>query len=292
MKNNSFLILTICVTLFAEVRTVGAEAEGPDAPLQLVVMDPLAAPLSCPCVEGYAQRDYHVLSEQLSSLLRRSIRVTFGESYAAAVKKAGGVADIVIGKNSVVRADTAAMKQKMLAVAHLTDMQGSTEQHGLIVVNREDPARTVKDLKGYTIIFGPAESDEKHAAALSLLKTAGVSVPTKLTIDAACSEGACTVIELGPKSRTAAVISSYAQPLLEGCGTIRKGDLRVVAKTSPVPFVTAFVSARLSMQERTEIVKSLRDVSTQPSVLEAMESLVGFLPISDAKVAENTAKKK
>lgn len=26
--------------------------------LSLVVMDPLAAPLSCPCVEGYAQRKY------------------------------------------------------------------------------------------------------------------------------------------------------------------------------------------------------------------------------------------
>ena len=24
----------------------------------LIVMDPLAAPLSCPCVEGYAQRKY------------------------------------------------------------------------------------------------------------------------------------------------------------------------------------------------------------------------------------------
>ena len=27
-------------------------------PLRLVVMDPLAAPLACDCVGGYAQRDY------------------------------------------------------------------------------------------------------------------------------------------------------------------------------------------------------------------------------------------
>jgi len=31
-------------------------------PLSLVVMDPLAAPLSCPCVEGYAQRKYEPIA--------------------------------------------------------------------------------------------------------------------------------------------------------------------------------------------------------------------------------------
>ena len=31
-------------------------------PLSLIVMDPLAAPLSCPCVAGYAQRKYEVLA--------------------------------------------------------------------------------------------------------------------------------------------------------------------------------------------------------------------------------------
>ena len=34
-----------------------AVAGGPE-PLCLVVMDPLAAELACPCVAGYAQRDY------------------------------------------------------------------------------------------------------------------------------------------------------------------------------------------------------------------------------------------
>jgi len=38
----------------------------------------------------------------------------------------------------------------------------------------------------------------------------------------------------------ATVISSYAQPLLEGCGTIKKGDLRVIGETDPMPFVVAF----------------------------------------------------
>ena len=45
-----------------------------------------------------------------------------------------------------------------------------------------------------------------------------------------CSDGTCKIIEWGDSQKAAAVISSYAAPLLEGCGTIKKGDLRVVAK--------------------------------------------------------------
>ena len=43
--------------------------------LSLVVMDPLAAPLSCPCVAGYAQRKYEKLAEYLQQRLKRPVRV-------------------------------------------------------------------------------------------------------------------------------------------------------------------------------------------------------------------------
>ncbi|MEQ9409902.1 MAG: PhnD/SsuA/transferrin family substrate-binding protein [Fuerstiella sp.] len=276
---------------------LGYAADAPTAPpLSLIVMDPLAAPLSCPCVEGYAQRRYEVLAELLQQELNRKVQLTFSESLATALKKTRGRADLVIGKDSVVRADAKTAGVNVLPLGQLTDKQGSTEQHGLIVVNRTDPATEVQHLKDYTIIFGPAIADEKHAAALTLLRDAGVTIPAKLTIDDACSDGACKVIDLGPTSRTAAVISSYAQPLLEGCGTIRKGDLRVVARTAPVPFITAFASAELDAAERDSVQAALLSVSLRPDVLEALESLVGFLPpdkanttvvpVADAAVAK------
>ncbi|MEZ6125659.1 MAG: PhnD/SsuA/transferrin family substrate-binding protein [Planctomycetaceae bacterium] len=261
-------------------------------------MDPLAAPLSCPCVEGYAQRDYQVLAGHLQARTGREVEVTFGESLAAALKKTDGRADIVIGKHSVIRADAHSARLEVQPVAQLTDRSGDTTQYGMIVVNRDDPAKSIKDLDGYTVIFGPAEADEKHGAALKLLKEAGVQIPKTLTIDMACSDGACKVIDLGPKSKTAAVISSYAQPLLEGCGTIKKGDLRVVAKTAPVPFVTAFVSAKLNDGARRSVQDALLNASADPKVLQSMESLIGFLPFEQSepqsvdRSPELTAKKK
>ena len=271
---------------FAESSAVAKE------PVRLVVMDPLAAPLSCPCVEGYAQRRYEVLASYLETKLHRPIQVTFSESLAAALKKTNGKVDLIVGKDSVVRSDAATAHLNVTPLSRLTDLQGQTTQCGMIVVGRDDPAKTVADLDGYTIIFGPQEADEKHAAALQLLKTSGVGIPEKLQIDEACSDGACKVIELGPNSKSAAVISSYAQPLLEGCGTIRKGDLRVVGKTKQVPFITMFASSHLAESDKPVVQSALTAVATEPAVLEALESLVGFLPVTDHAAEADGPKKK
>lgn len=255
---------------------------------QFIVMDPLAAPLSCPCVEGYAQRRYEVLSEYLSGAIGRPVNLVFAEALESGLEKTGGRADLIIGKDSVVRFDAGRTSLTVKPVARLTDKSGSTMQHGLIVVNRDDPAQKAADLQGYSVIFGPEECDEKHAAAIELLNAAGVVVPTTLSIDEACSDGACKVIELGTKGRSAAVISSYAQPLLEGCGTIKKGDLRVVGKTKDVPFITAFVTDQASDSDVQKVSAALIATPFQPEVIAALETLLGFVPLPDSESSAST----
>ena len=275
------LLLTLPIALWSM-----ASLQAEEKALTLIVMDPLAAPLSCPCVEGYAQRKYEVLATHLKESLGRDVQLVYAQALSTALKETGSNADLIIGKDSVVRADAAGAKIDVRAIAQLTDKAGSTKQHGLIVVNKADPAQVAKDLNGYTIIFGPSEAAEKHSAALQLLKDAKVNIPKTLHIDEACSDGACKVIDLGPKSKTAAVISSYAQPLLEGCGTIKKGDLRVVGQTEPIPFITAFVNSSLSAVEQNKINAALQSVKEKPELLDAMESLIGFLAYEEVAVAK------
>jgi ABC-type phosphate/phosphonate transport system substrate-binding protein len=292
----SVMVALLAVPILFGCSGVGQAAEDDGvaksgaAEFQLIVMDPLAAPLSCPCVEGYAQRKYEVLAEYLSREISRPVNLIFAESVESGLEKSGGHADLIIGKDSVVRFDATKSSLKVKPVARLTDKSGSTMQHGLIVVNRDDPAQKTEDLKGYSVIFGPEESDEKHAAAIKLLKTAGVAIPAKLTIDEACSDGACKVIELGTKGRSAAVISSYAQPLLEGCGTIKKGDLRVVGKTEDIPFITAFVTDQTTESDAQKVSAALIETPFQPEVLESLETLLGFVPITDAESSASANK--
>lgn len=281
------LLMSICFT--ASAAEMGStDANGRPA-LCMVVMDPLAAPLSCPCVEGYAQREYEKLSEFLSERLGRPVQVTFAESFEKALARDDcDTIDIAIGKDSVVRHDAAALKMNMVPLARLTGKDGKTTQTGLIVVRAADDAHSVEDLRGYRILFGTTACDEKFAAPRKLLSAAGVEIPPAEAAETteACSDGACKIIEWGDSEQAAAVISSYAAPLLEGCGTIKKGDLRVVGETAPVPFITAFASDRVEAKLRDEIRGALLTVGTQGELLAALETLVGFVPLGDEYPSE------
>jgi outer membrane protein assembly factor BamB/ABC-type phosphate/phosphonate transport system substrate-binding protein len=251
-------------------------------PLSLVVTDPLAAPLSCPCVQGYAQRKYEVLAEYLTTRLGRTVNITFAESIGAALDKEGvDEVHLVIGKDSVIRAQGERLELDVAPLARLVGKDGRVTQTGLIVVRNADPAKTVADLAGYRIIYGPPDCDEKFAAARTLIEEAGVEVVAAkdAEISEACSDGACMIIDWGDKVRGAAVISSYAQPLLEGCGTIKKGDLRVVGETEPVPFITAFATKLLSEDEQADVQRALYAAGKEPGMLLALETLVGFVPL-------------
>lgn len=283
------IVLMCLLTLMAGVFGTDNRAAAADgATLTVVIMDPLAKELSCPCVEGYAQRDYKALANYLERKLGGKVNLVFADALSKALKgDAKGRADLIIGKDSVVRFDSVEHKLTVSPIARLSGkILGLTTQTGLVVVASSDPAKKLSDLNGYRILFGPKECDEKHAAAMKLFIDAGVAIPRKLEIDQSCSDGAAKVVELSKKkTRIAAVISSYAAPLLEGCGTIKKGDLRVLGKTKPVPFVTAFTTNHVDTETRSRIQSALLAAGDDPKLCKAIESLIGFVPIEEKKAA-------
>ena len=85
------------------------------------------------------------------------------------------------------------------------------------------------------------------------------------------------------------MISSYAQPLLEGCGTIQPGDLRVIGETEPVPFITAFLRDDLAPQQQAAITETLLAVGQQSELQQALETAAGFVAVAES---ERPAEKK
>lgn len=296
------LFASLCATFCVVANAVAADSALPSSEsttLHLVVMDPLAKELSCPCVQGYAQRDYTKLAQYLESKLGLPVRVSFSESLLKAMKgDAEGRVDVVIGKRSVVEYDAKRAKLDVSYVGSLTGKDGATTQYGMIVVRTADRATTVADLAGYKIYFGPEESSEKHAAAIALLKANGVELPAQLETVAGCEEGAAAILEMSSDEKGAAVISSYARPLLEGCGTVPKGAIRVVAETKPVPFVTAFVADHMPPERRRQIKAALLALDEQPELKFALETKRGFVAedaeseVSPATTDAHGAKKK
>ena len=278
-----FCLLLISLVVFV------SEGTAEDA-LIMVVMDPLAKELSCPCVKGYAQRDYQQLGKFLEQRLKQPVKVLFMESLKEGLEREGLTgADLIIGKDSVVRSQSKSLKMPAEHLAALTGKTGQTTQQGFIVVAATDPAMSVADLTGHEVIFGSADCDEKYSAAVELFAKAHVKLPASLETCASCSDGATRIVEAGPQGRIAAVISSYAAPLLEGCGTVKKGDLKIIAKTKPVPFVAAFATPRVSPRTRTAIRQALLELGEQAPLCEALETLGGFIEIPEKAPADEVS---
>ena len=280
-------VLSMWVAAFAGclglLRDYHAQATAaPDVPFVLVVMDPLAARLSCPCVAGYAQRDYEALAAHLEQSLGRSVRLGFGESLAAGLRAAkADHADMVIGKDSVVRADLAAASASFVAVCALTDKTGSTETCGLFVVAAEDVAESLEETIDYAIYAGRPEHAEKHAIALDTLRHAGLPDPFDIHEFDSCSDAAAEMLDAEQPAQVVAVVSSYAKPLLEGCGAVPRGALRVIGETEPVRFITVFVDELIDVATRDAMRRALLAVAEDATLLKKLESSRGFVRLTD-----------
>jgi ABC-type phosphate/phosphonate transport system substrate-binding protein len=255
---------------------------GDRLPLTMVVMDPLALPLSCPCVKGLAQRRYDKLGTFLEKQLDRPVKVLFSDNLSKIIRgETGKRIGLIVGKRSVVQFDARINDVPVRPMMMLTGKDGKTTLTGLIVVRKDDPAQKLADLKGYAVLFGPPDCDEKFQAAGESLHKVGIEFPAKPETRPGCSDSVIAMLE-NPKKPTAAVISSYAAALLEGCGTIEKGAIRTVGETQPVPFVTVFFTEEVNETLGARIQASLSAVNQHPDLLTALESKRGFLPVEDS----------
>ena len=281
----AFLFCIISVVPGSAWAQVAVAGDSDHPPLRLVVMDPLCDRLACDCVKGYAQRKYDKLCTYLEKQLGREVLVAYGENLADIIRDSPAKADLIIGKQGVVIFDAARAKITVRPIARLTDKTGSTDLTGLFVVRQNDPAKNIEQLKGYKILFGREYNAEKSAAAVAALKTENVPVPRQITRSPSCSTAALAVVE---EEADAAVISSYAMALLEGCDTIDRGALRVVGKTAGVPFMTVFATGNVNRQTEEAIIRALLAVKNNKQLLTQMESKAGFLKLASATQQTST----
>lgn len=271
-----------CAVLLSVLRVPIWAGDG--TPLRLVVMDPLCRELACDCVKGYARRDYRRLASFLANEMGRDVRVACAESLVSPEAGEPRAVDLIVGKFSAVAWDAARARVEVRPLAMLTSRKGETTLEGLFIVRKDDPAKSVADLAGRRILFGPPDSDEKRAAALAALEAFGIPMPAQLPAAEGCTTAAMAVVD---GASDAAVISSYAMPLLEGCGTIAEGELRVIGRTDPVPFIGVFATGRVPASLDAALRAALCRVAADAPLLEAMESGDGFIPIESAAGADS-----
>lgn len=237
------------------------------------VLDPLALENACPCVEGYAQRQYGKLAEHISRSLGKPVTVEFGTTVETIANKFGRTPDVVFGIRSAVELQAAEKGRRLTFLGMLTDKEGKTDFHGLFIARSKSNIATLADLKDKKIVFGPVDRLEKHRLALEALAKVGVPAPEKPAVTETCNQGAVAVVS---EEADAAVISSYALPIIYGCKSVAPNELKVVGRTADLPFVAVFASGALPAETVAALRKALLSVGQNRELLKQMESKRGF----------------
>jgi ABC-type phosphate/phosphonate transport system substrate-binding protein len=256
---------------------------GPE-PIMLVVMDPLAKELACACVKGYGQRDYRKLAARLQTALKQRVSIEFSDDLAESMRLADpGQEVIVVGERAMVAQDAKRAELNCHPIAELTDLDGNTTLTGSFVARADDSAKALKDISVRKVLFGLADADANHAAALAALRAAGVESSGAPEKRASSSDAALDVLDSQLSPPPVAVIPSYSLRLLEGCGSVKPGNLKVIGKTQPLPFITVFVADAMSSEKQEKILKMLLSTKGDAKMLKAMESRDGFKPVKAEK---------
>jgi ABC-type phosphate/phosphonate transport system substrate-binding protein len=271
----------LLVTLLAAstwLLLAGCQAADPTSrePLRLVVMDPLAEPFACRCAPPSAWHAYTPLADHLAEQLAIPVEISYGENLGEVVGRLGGPPAIIIGKTLTVQVQAAAAGLAVRPLASLSDHRGSTKLRGVFVVAAGAPATTLAELQGLRIALGPATSEEKHAAARAALEAVGITMPAAPPIIQRCPEAAVAVFR---GEVDAAVISSYALPLLESGSFVPEGSLKVVGSTEPVRFLTLFAGPGLAGGQDERLLSALVTCRQRPPLLAALGSRDGFRPV-------------
>lgn len=249
-------------------------------PWLLVVLDPLARELACACVPGYGQRDYRKLAARLQTTLKQPVTVEFSDDLSDSLAfAAAGERVIVVGDRALVAHAAQQARWPARPLCELTDREGRTTAAALFVARKDDPARALKDLAGRRVLLGLAGADARHAAARAALAALALEPPPRLETRGPGNEAALDVLDSTASPPPVAVIPEYALPLLEGCGSVTPGDLKVLGRTAPAPFITVFVSTALSKDLAARVEKALLDVGKDARLLRALESKEGFKPL-------------
>ena len=253
-------------------------------PLLLVVVDPLSKELACACVKGFGQRDYRKLAAKLEATLKQRVVIEFAEDLGETLTRAGtGRELLLIGDRSVIAHGTAKAGVKCQPVAVLTDVNGETTLGATFLARAGDPAKSLKDLAGRRFIFGLAEADAKSAAALEALRTAGVEPLAKVERRAAFTDAGLDTLDSPASPPPVAVVPGYGLRLLEGCGSVKLGELRVLGTSAPAPFITAFLADTLPAAKREKVLQALLGLKADAKLLQALESRDGFQPLAAPK---------
>jgi len=137
---------------------------------------------------------------------------------------------------------------------------------GLIVVRADSPIRTLRDLRGKTMVFGPVLSPGGYLTQYEILIRAGLDperVFSKYTFLPGAWQHEKVVYSVLYGDTDAGAVRFGDLDIMEAEGKIKKSDLRVLAASDPVPNCTFFALPHVDGETIDMIRKALLDLDSR-----------------------------
>ncbi len=187
-------------------------------------------------------------------------------------------------------------RERFPVLALARDQQGRSAASGLLVAAGDGEIRSVADLCGKVVAFGPPRDSRTHCAALLRLAELGIRpadlAPSPLPVPGALKslsgshEVVCSVLD--GSSHAGWIDEGYWQGLPESAaeaGGPSRAALRVIDRTIAIPELLVVGSSRLEAPTRRRIEGFLYTLeSRQPEVLRPL-GLSGFEPPGEEGLA-------
>lgn len=256
----------------------------PSKPLLLLVADPLARELACACVPGFGQRDYRRLARHLEGALACRVTIEFADDVADALGRLPAGPDLlVIGERSVTAKAAATAGRSLQPLAELTGLDGTATVSAVVTARRDDPIASLVGLAGRTILVGLSGADTAQAAFAAALAKEALNPTPQILQRGSDAKVGLDVLDSTATPPPVAVMPEYVLRLLEGCGSITPGSLKVIARTAPQPFVTAFTDPAMTPERVAGLREAL--LGLDDALRQALESRDGFRPADPTAAA-------
>ena len=223
----------------------GAETRGTmERPLRVLIL-----PVDGGTADG-TLADYKPSFDAVTRFSGLRFDVKVGQTYAAVIE-AIAVGAIDIAQFAIGSYLESAQRGKIEPLA-IQVIEGSSVYYSGIFVPAASPVQTLADLRGRSVVFGDLSSTSAFIYPAAMLLNAGVDVRHDLTrvIVSGSHAAVLQALAAGRAEAGGASLTSYERAL--DSGLVRPGQLRIVARSAPIP--NPFLAMRADLPAATKDV--------------------------------------
>lgn len=214
--------------------------------------------------EDGTKADYVPIFNAVTRMTDLHFDIKVGQSYGAVVEgMANHLADIAFfGPVTFLQARERGGAE-LLAVAV---EKGQSVYYAGLFVKEGAPFRTIAELKGRRVAFGDVNSTSSFAFPVAMLLTANLDPARDLgaVLITGSHANSLKALQEGHADAAAASFDSYEKAVKQGA--IKANEIRVLAKSEPIPYPPLAMHPRLAPELKAKLRKAFNAVHTAPGI--------------------------